>query len=61
MLTRNQMLADFAHQFGVRAFVYSSAMRAGPKYDDEVTLSGRAKANIENYCKKLGEKGLPWV
>lgn len=55
------MLADFAHQFGVRAFVYSSAMRAGPKYDDELTLSGRAKANIENYCKKLGEKGLPWV
>lgn len=55
------MLADFAHQFGVRAFVYSSAMRAGPKYDDEVTLSGRAKVNIENYCKKLGEKGLPWV
>jgi hypothetical protein len=55
------MLADLALKFGASVFVYSSAMRAGPKYDDEVTLSSLAKANIERHCIELGKKGLPWV
>jgi hypothetical protein len=55
------MLADLALQFGVSVFVYSSAMRAGPGYDDEVMLSSRAKANIENHCVELGKRGLPWM
>ncbi|KAJ8096497.1 hypothetical protein POJ06DRAFT_263978 [Lipomyces tetrasporus] len=58
---QGKMLADLALQFGVSVFVYSSAMRAGPEYEDELTLSRRAKANIENYCIELGTKGLPWV
>ncbi len=56
-----QMLADLAVQFGVQAFIYSSAMRFGPKYEDELKLSNRAKSNIELHCMGLGEKGLPWM
>jgi hypothetical protein len=55
------MLANLALQFRVGLFVYSSAMRAGPGYEQELTLSGRAKSKIENHCIELGKRGLPWV
>jgi hypothetical protein len=38
-----QMLADLAVQFGVLAFIYSSVMRFGPKYEDG--LSCRIEQN----------------
>ena len=43
------------------AYVYSSAARAGPKYEDELKLSGQAKASIEQHCQFLGDRGLPWT
>jgi hypothetical protein len=55
------MLADLALRYGVSAFLYSSTARAGPKYESELKLSMRAKANIEEYSMALGEKGLPWT
>jgi len=55
------MLADLALEFDVKCFVYSSAMRSGPKYEDEMTLSGKAKGNVERYCGVLGERGLGWT
>ncbi|TVY80782.1 putative transporter MCH2 [Lachnellula suecica] len=58
---QGKMLADLALEFGVKTFVYSSMMRDGPKYDGQLKLSAKAKFNIENYCRELGEKGLPWT
>ncbi|KAF4625084.1 hypothetical protein G7Y89_g13085 [Cudoniella acicularis] len=58
---QGKLIADLALEFGVKSFLYSSAMRAGPKYEDELKLSGRAKANIEMHCMKLGLLGLPWT
>lgn len=55
------MLADLALEFNVQAFIYSSAMRAGPKYEHELKLSGQAKANIEEHCIELGNRGLNWM
>ena len=55
------MLADPALEHGVSAFVHSSAMRSGPKYEDKLDLmpSGQAKANLEQRCRALGDRGLP--
>jgi uncharacterized protein YbjT (DUF2867 family) len=58
---QGKLLADLAVQYGVKAFVYSSASRAGPGYESQVTLSWRAKMNVEVYVKGLGVKGLPWT
>ena len=60
---QGKMIADLALQYGVEAFVYSSAMRAGPKFEGmlEGKLSAIAKRNVEIYCRELGERGLPWV
>lgn len=55
------MIADLALEYKVEAFIYSSAMRGGPKYEDQLKLSGRAKANVEKHCMELGEKGLLWT
>jgi len=55
------MLADLGLEYGVKSFIYSSAMRAGPKYEDQNRLDAKAKADIEEYCKELGQKGLPWT
>jgi hypothetical protein len=55
------MLADLALEYRVSAFVYSSALRLGPTYDDHEKLSGRAKVLVERHVKSLGENGLPWV
>lgn len=55
------MLADLAFEYKVQSFIYSSAVRAGPKYENELKLSGLAKRNIERHCMALGEKGLPWT
>jgi len=52
------MLANLAVQFGVQTFIYSSAMRFGPKYEDDLKLSNRAKSNIERYCMDLS---MPWM
>ncbi|PMD22606.1 NAD(P)-binding protein [Hyaloscypha hepaticicola] len=54
-------LADVSLQYGVETFVYSSAMRMGPKYEETLERSHKAKRNIENHCKELGEKGLNWT
>lgn len=56
-----KILADLALEYNVSAYIYSSSLRAGPKYDDQERLSGRAKANIERHVQALGEKGLPWA
>ena len=56
---QGKMLADLALEYGVECFVYSSVMRSGPKYEDEMTLSGQAKGNVEMYCQVLGE--LSWT
>jgi hypothetical protein len=56
-----KMLADLALEYGVSAFVYSSAARFGPKYEDQLNPSQTAKRNIEQYCISLGAKGLPWT
>ncbi|PVH83823.1 NAD(P)-binding protein [Cadophora sp. DSE1049] len=58
---QGKMLADLALEYGVECFVYSSAMRSGPKYEDVMRLSGRAKGNVERYCGVLGERGLGWT
>ncbi|KAE9375819.1 NAD(P)-binding protein [Stipitochalara longipes BDJ] len=54
-------LADISLEYHVEAFVYSSAMRMGPKYEATLELSHKAKRNIENHCIDLGEKGLSWT
>ena len=56
-----QNLADVSLAYGVQTFVYSSAMRMGPKYEDTLELTHKAKRNIENHCIELGEKGLNWT
>ena len=33
----------------------------GPKYEDTLELSHKAKRNIENHCIDLGKKGLNWT
>ncbi|KAJ9306551.1 hypothetical protein DTO217A2_3903 [Paecilomyces variotii] len=58
---QGKILADLALEYNVSAYIYSSALRAGPKYDDQERLSGRAKANIERHVQALGENGLPWA
>lgn len=54
-------LADISLAYGVQTLVYSSAMRMGPKYEDTLELSHKAKRNIENHCIELGKKGLNWT
>lgn len=56
-----QTVADLALEFGVSVFIYSSIERRGDQFDDEQTLSGLAKVNIERYVRQLGTKGLPWT
>jgi hypothetical protein len=56
-----KMLADLALEYRVSAFVYSSALRLGPTYDDHEKLSYRAKVLIERHVKSLGKNGLPWM
>ena len=60
---QGKMLADIALKYGVQVYVYSSAMRAGPKWEDKLDLkpSGKAKRNVEEHCRELGEKGLRWM
>lgn len=60
---QGKMLADIALDYGIKAYVYSSALRAGPKYEDQLEgkPSGMAKRNIEDRCKELGGRGLPWM
>jgi nucleoside-diphosphate-sugar epimerase len=60
---QGKMLADIALEYGVESYVYSSAMRAGPKYEDQLDWkpSGKAKSKIERHCMELGEKGLRWT
>ncbi|KAK1147186.1 hypothetical protein N8T08_001925 [Aspergillus melleus] len=55
---QGKLLADVALEYGVSAFVYASALRSGPKYDDELKLSGKAKVSVERHVKEIG---LPWV
>jgi nucleoside-diphosphate-sugar epimerase len=60
---QGRMLAEIALEYGVKVYVYSSAIRAGPKYEDhlEGKPSAIAKRNIEIHCKDLGTRGLPWM
>ncbi|KAL1886825.1 hypothetical protein Plec18167_000760 [Paecilomyces lecythidis] len=58
---QGKILADLALEYNVSAYIYSSALRTGPRYDDQEQLSGRAKVNIERHVQSLGEKGLPWT
>jgi hypothetical protein len=60
-LVLQQNLADISLEYGVQTFVYSSANRMGPKYEDTLELSHKAKRNVENHCKQLGKKGLNWT
>lgn len=56
-------MADLALQYGVKSYVYSSAMRLGAKYETKQYLkfSAKAKVRIEEYVRSLTEKGLPWT
>lgn len=56
-----KLLADLALNYRVKAFIYSSSFRAGEKYEAELVLSGKAKANIERHCMELGQRGLSWT
>ncbi|KUJ13254.1 NAD(P)-binding protein [Mollisia scopiformis] len=58
---QGKLLADIAFHYRVHSFVYSSSFRAGEKYEAELMLSGRAKANIELRCMELGQRGFPWT
>lgn len=58
---QGKMLADVALEYKVEVFVYSSAMRAGPKHEDRLVASKKAKRNVEEHCKALGERGLRWM
>ncbi|PLB51298.1 NAD(P)-binding protein [Aspergillus steynii IBT 23096] len=55
---QGKLLADVALEYGVSAFIYSSALRSGPKYDDQLERSGKAKVNVERHVKEIG---LPWA
>lgn len=55
------MLADIAFQYRVQSFIYSSSFRAGELHEAKLILSGKAKANIEQHCMELGQRGLPWT
>ena len=56
-----QMIATLSHEFGVQAFIYSSAMRLSASYEKDLKYSAKAKINIEEHLIALGEKGLPWT
>jgi nucleoside-diphosphate-sugar epimerase len=59
---QGKMLADLSLKYGVECFIYSSATRAGPKYEDLCEKSALAKSRIERHCRDLGDKeGLPWT
>ncbi|CZR52811.1 uncharacterized protein PAC_02688 [Phialocephala subalpina] len=58
---QGKLLADIAFQYRVQSFIYSSSFRAGELYEEELMLSGKAKANIESHCMELGRRGLPWT
>jgi nucleoside-diphosphate-sugar epimerase len=60
---QGKVLADMALEYGVEVYVYSSAMRAGPKWEDKLDLkpSGKAKRDIEEHCRALGKRGLKWM
>ena len=60
---QGKILADVALEYGVKAYVYSSALRAGPKHEDQIDgkASWVAKRNIEVHCQELGMRGLPWM
>ncbi|KAJ7671205.1 hypothetical protein B0H17DRAFT_195578 [Mycena rosella] len=58
---QGKTVADMALEYGVSAFVYSSAERGGEYYDDHIQLDGRAKVMIERHVRGLGDKGLPWT
>jgi uncharacterized protein YbjT (DUF2867 family) len=58
--TQGKLLADLALEFGVGAFVYSSANFVAGS-EERLELSGKAKWEIEKHCKGLGDRGLPWV
>lgn len=57
---QGKLLADLALEFGVEAFVYSSANGA-PGGEEKLEFSKKAKWEIEQHCMRLGGKGLPWV
>ncbi|KAG4438282.1 hypothetical protein IFR05_006217 [Cadophora sp. M221] len=58
---QGKLLADLALEFGVECFLYSSRMGGGPRYENELKLSGLAKRNVERYCEELGGRGLGWT
>ncbi|KAJ5645024.1 NAD(P)-binding protein [Penicillium longicatenatum] len=58
---QGKMLADIALEYSVSAFIYSSALRSGHRYDDQQRLSSWAKVLVERHIKALGSRGLPWV
>src|SRR5205085_10203387 len=59
---QGKMLADLALKYGVECFIYSSAVRGGPKYEDLCKKSALAKSRVERHCRDLGDKGdIPWT
>ncbi|KAF5392069.1 hypothetical protein D9757_003335 [Collybiopsis confluens] len=58
---QGKLLANLALEFGVSAYIFSSAERGGEVDDDKFKLDGLAKVNIERHVKDLGSKGLPWT
>ncbi|KAK7685952.1 hypothetical protein QCA50_010762 [Cerrena zonata] len=59
---QGMMLANFALEYEVVHFVYSSVERGGESDDDDPSMVGRiAKVRIERYIKSLGRKGLNWT
>jgi hypothetical protein len=56
-----QMLANLALEFGVEAFVYSSALQPAADKAETPEYSRLCKQAIEKHCKSLTEKGLKWT
>ncbi|KAK4444228.1 NAD(P)-binding protein [Podospora aff. communis PSN243] len=55
------MLANLALEFGVEAFVYSSALQPAADEAETPEYSRLSKQAIERHCKSLTEKGLKWT
>ncbi|KAG1885971.1 NAD(P)-binding protein [Suillus subluteus] len=58
---QGKLMADLALEYGVSAYIYSTAERGGEQSDDMEKLSGRAKVLAERHVQAFGERGLPWT
>ncbi|KAI0077334.1 NAD(P)-binding protein [Panus rudis PR-1116 ss-1] len=58
---QGKALADFALEYEVVHFVFSSVERGGEEDEEKLVVDRAAKARIEKHVLGLGEKGLNWT